>query len=384
MARVLLVHDDAPALREVGPALGREGHEVVAAASAGLASALAGTRLDVAVLALRTATGSGVDLLVQVRAEQPDCARVLVGAPTELSLMLDAVNRAQVARVVQESAGAPGVVRAVREVLAAREELAAALERRRAETEQVEALALREALAPGAVGVAFQPIVEAASERIVAHEVLARTAHPAFPTTALLVDAAERGKQLDVLTRGVVAHLARRLARAPTGGRVFLNVHADELSDADRVLAALEPLAPHAHRVVIEVSDRLPVRPGGGWVRSLEELGNRGYAIALDDLGAGNSSLRMLAELQPQFVKIDMGIVRDVDVEPSKQRLVELLCRFAEANHAQVIAEGVETRLEAETLVQCGVSMLQGFLFGRPQDEPAGAPGAGGARVETR
>ena len=78
------------------------------------------------------------------------------------------------------------------------------------------------------------------------------------------------------------------------------------------------------------------------------------------------SSLSVLAELQPSYIKVDMSIVRGVDHEPQKRRLVELLCRFAEATDALLVAEGVETDEEAETLRAIGAHLLQGYLFGRP------------------
>jgi len=94
-----------------------------------------------------------------------------------------------------------------------------------------------------------------------------------------------------------------------------------------------------------------------------------GFSIAVDDLGAGYSSLSVLAELQPRFIKVDMSIVRGIDTEPRKQRLVDLLTRFAEATGATLIAEGVETTEEAEALRSCGAHWLQGYLFGRPSAE---------------
>lgn len=369
MARVLLVHDD-PSLRQEGRrALVREGHEVVEVDATGLAGALARGRFDLAVAA-RGVGAAGVELLARVRAAQPDCGRVLLGAPSDAAVLLDAVNRAEVARIVPESDGMAGVARALREVLTGRQDLAGWLEQRRQEEHDTEARHLQEALAAGALEIAFQPIVEAGSERIVAHEVLARTPHPAFPTTGRLVEAAQRAQQLPLLTRAVVERLAATLARTPTAGHFFVNLHPGELSRPDQVVDALQPLAPHAHRVVVEITERGAVLPEGGWVETVEELAARGFAVAVDDLGAGQSSLRMLAELQPQFVKVDMSVVRDVDAEPARQRLVELLCRFADTTGAKVIAEGVETRLEADTLARIGVSLLQGYLFGRPQPEP--------------
>jgi len=132
------------------------------------------------------------------------------------------------------------------------------------------------------------------------------------------------------------------------------------------VTRRLTPLAPWAHRIVLEITERSKLQGLDQWEKSVEAVTAMGFSVAVDDLGAGYSSLSVLAELQPSYIKVDMSIVRGVDHEPQKRRLVELLCRFAEATDALLVAEGVETEEEAETLRAIGAHLLQGYLFGRP------------------
>lgn len=370
MARLVLVHDDETARQPTLDLLERQGHQVLGVPSAELGQALAARRYDIVVVGLGGLLGSGVELLSLARRYQPDCATMLLGAPADLGTVIDAVNRAQVSRIVREGAGEDGLVRAVREVMGEREDLVGMLGRRRLELERREAQALRHALSPELLHIAVQPIVDAASHELFAVEVLARSQHPSFRSTPQLVAAAERHQLLDTLTHGVVQRLAGQIGLLPSQARIFLNLHPAELENASRLLGTLAPLFPHAHRVVIEITERGAAPKVDAWVRAVEELYSHGFAIALDDLGAGSASLRMLAELQPHFLKIDLSIVRDVDVEASKQRLVSLLCQFAVSADAKVIAEGVETRPEAEELARCGAHYLQGYLFGRPA-EPA-------------
>jgi EAL domain-containing protein (putative c-di-GMP-specific phosphodiesterase class I) len=80
----------------------------------------------------------------------------------------------------------------------------------------------------------------------------------------------------------------------------------------------------------------------------------------------------MLAELQPAFIKVDLSIVRHIDRDERKQRLVELLARFANSTGSRLIAEGIETASEAEALKSMGVGLLQGYFFGRPMLTLAG------------
>jgi EAL domain-containing protein (putative c-di-GMP-specific phosphodiesterase class I) len=93
----------------------------------------------------------------------------------------------------------------------------------------------------------------------------------------------------------------------------------------------------------------------------------------VDDLGAGYNSLSVLAELQPAFMKIDMSIVRHIEHDERKQRLVELLSRFAGATQTKLIVEGIETEEEASVVRRIGADYLQGYLFGRPSMSPVSA-----------
>jgi EAL domain-containing protein (putative c-di-GMP-specific phosphodiesterase class I) len=124
-----------------------------------------------------------------------------------------------------------------------------------------------------------------------------------------------------------------------------------------------------ADRVVLEITERSRATDVHSWEQAIAMLTELGFAIAVDDLGAGYSSLSVLAELKPQYIKVDMSIVRDVDSDPRKQRLIDLLSRFADATDSVLIAEGVETEAEARTVRTCGAHLIQGYLLGRPSFE---------------
>jgi EAL domain-containing protein (putative c-di-GMP-specific phosphodiesterase class I) len=131
----------------------------------------------------------------------------------------------------------------------------------------------------------------------------------------------------------------------------------------------IESLKPSAKRITMEITERARMHDIDGWERSVDILTGAGFAIAVDDLGAGYNSLTMLAELSPQYIKLDMSLVRNVHTEPRKQRLVQLLVTFAEATGANTIAEGVETDEEAMVLVDMGIQLMQGYLYARPMME---------------
>lgn len=105
-------------------------------------------------------------------------------------------------------------------------------------------------------------------------------------------------------------------------------------------------------------------------MKAVQVLRMAGFAIAVDDLGAGYNSLAILANLQPDYIKVDMSIVRDIDCDPYKQRLIALLVQLADSTGSTLIAEGVETEAESQVLCESGCHMLQGYYFGKPAIEP--------------
>ena len=140
------------------------------------------------------------------------------------------------------------------------------------------------------------------------------------------------------------------------------------MGNPSALLAALEPFAPHASRITLEITERSRLQDIDHWDESVKLLGSMGFSIAVDDLGAGYSSLSILADLQPQFIKLDMSLVRGIHKEPRKRRLVQLMATFGAATEAQIIAEGVEEEAEADALRDCGIDLMQGYYFGRPTE----------------
>lgn len=214
---------------------------------------------------------------------------------------------------------------------------------------------------------AIQPIVRAETNGIVAYEALLRSADPVLSGPLAVLRAAEEHNLVGRLGEAVMVRAAGILDRLPGDGSLFINLHPDELADPDGLCERLDVLRASAERVVLEITERSSLSDARGWEKSIEAILSRGFRVAVDDLGSGYSSLSVLAELQPSFIKIDMSIVRDIDHIPRKQRLFDLLCRFADATETLVVAEGIETAAEAETVKRCGAHLLQGYFYARPE-----------------
>jgi EAL domain-containing protein (putative c-di-GMP-specific phosphodiesterase class I) len=121
-----------------------------------------------------------------------------------------------------------------------------------------------------------------------------------------------------------------------------------------------------SRRLLVEITEHEPVHDYPALLRALSSLREAGIRIGIDDFGAGHSSLRHVLQLAPDLVKLDISIIRNVDIDPSRQALVEAMLAFCSRVGADVIAEGVEEPGELVTLLELGVEYGQGWFLARP------------------
>jgi EAL domain-containing protein (putative c-di-GMP-specific phosphodiesterase class I) len=146
---------------------------------------------------------------------------------------------------------------------------------------------------------------------------------------------------------------------------MFVNLHTRDLLD-ESLYAAESPLSRHASRVVLELTERAALEEIPGAADRVARLRAMGFRIAVDDLGAGYAGLTTFAQLEPDVVKFDMSLVRDVDTHATKRKLIRAMSALFGELGMTVIAEGVETAAERDTLVAAGCELFQGYLFARP------------------
>lgn len=371
--RILVVDDDGLVLRSVAKVLSRAGHDVLTAVDveSALRHAEAGP-IDAALVDYQLARETGLTVLSRLREVQPRCVRVLLTGRSDPAMMVEAVNRGEVAKVVKKPFEGKDLIRELDEAFESAERMKkVAAEASGAEAE-AERHALDRAIRLDQLGVALQPIFTFPSGAPVpttfAYEALLRPKHPAFASPLALLHAAERhDRVLDV--GGLVLLRARQLAgKVGDPVRLFVNLHPQQLGAPERLRRELEPFRPFASRVTFEITEQSSLQKLDRWEESIAVVRDVGCSVAVDDLGAGYSSLSILADLKPQFIKLDMSLVRNLHREPSKQRLVALMCAFGDATEARVIAEGVESDDELAALRECGVRLLQGYHFARPSE----------------
>ena len=210
----------------------------------------------------------------------------------------------------------------------------------------------------------YQPIVWSASGAVYGYEALVRTSEPRLPHPGVLFDVAERLDRVHELGRLVRNKAAEFLSR----GRIpvaFVNVHAKELAD-DALLLPDAPLSRQARSVVLEITERQSIEGVPVLRERIDALRALGYRLAIDDLGAGYAGLTSFTALEPHVVKLDMALVRGCDHEPMKQQLIRSMTGLCRELGALVVAEGIETQAERDTVAGLGCDLLQGFLLGRP------------------
>jgi EAL domain-containing protein (putative c-di-GMP-specific phosphodiesterase class I) len=218
---------------------------------------------------------------------------------------------------------------------------------------------------------AYQPIVWAAGD-LYGYETLVRTAEVSLPRPDALFNAAERLGRLTQLGRATRSSVARSLASMATRELVvFVNVHSSELTD-ETLYAPDGELSAAARRVVLEITERAALDAIPEVRSRIRALKDMGFRIAIDDLGAGYAGLTSFAVLEPHIVKLDMSLVRGVDHEPMKRRLIGSMTRVCKESGILVVAEGVETTAEHDAVVELGCDLVQGYLIGRPGELPKG------------
>lgn len=369
---VLLVDDDLDVLREYGKILERMGVQTIVAENGATALRyLAEQSVDAVVTDLNMPVMNGMNFLREVRAVHLDIPVIMVtGFPRLRSAMIAVEYGAfhYLTKPVEPEKLKETVTRALNmHALCRIQRQAAAL----AEIPKVglpdrAALEARFNTALDRLWMAYQPIVSWSQTRVFAHEALVRSGEETLASPAALFETAELLGRTAELGRTIRSRVGE-IAEQTEGSLLFVNLNPVDLNDDD-LYSEDAVLRPFAHRVVFEITERSQLANINGLAGRIAKLRKRGYRIAIDDLGAGYSSLTSFVHLEPDFVKIDMSLIRGVDSSPLKRRLVRGLFQICSGDLGiQVICEGVETEAERETLCEDGIDLLQGYYFAKPE-----------------
>lgn len=376
-ARLLLVDDDPEVRRSLARQLRQQGYYVdVAASGQEAVDYVDQTSYDVVVSDVRMPSMDGIELLQVVRQHDLRVPVVLLTGAPALDIAMQALEFGAF-HYLAKDAGMPELERVV--------DRAASWRRSRAPSDGSELRPSHTGTTAAHAGltasldrcledlwIAYHPIVDVSRQRIFGYEALMRSTEAALPHPVLVFDAAKRLGRLDELGR-----ITRDRAAQPftqpfldlepglPQPLLFVNLHVTDLDDP--VLRnPRAPLSKIADRVVLEITERSSLDEVKNTRSRVAALREMGFRIAMDDMGSGYAGLTSFALLEPDYVKLDMSLIRDVHLNPTQQKVIRSMTDLCRDLGMKVVAEGVETVEERDVLIESGCELLQGFLFAKP------------------
>jgi EAL domain-containing protein (putative c-di-GMP-specific phosphodiesterase class I) len=230
---------------------------------------------------------------------------------------------------------------------------------------------LRTSLRDRSVYVDYHPIVVTETREIFGYEALARGVMRSLRSPEVMFDVAAEADLVWELSRLCRSRAIEGIeTRLRPNELLFLNVDPHDFNDP----AFNEHEVKYPTRVVIEITERTAIKDYPKFRERLKSFREKGFRFAVDDAGSGYAGLGSIANLEPDFIKLDISLINAIDTNFLKQNLVETMVRFANDHGAKVIAEGVEHAEEFNTVRDLGVHLVQGFFLHRPSTLPVASP----------
>jgi len=226
-------------------------------------------------------------------------------------------------------------------------------------------VAIRRVISEREVRIVFQPVVDLKTRKVFAYEALARTSAPEFDGPLALFAAA-----VEESCTGELGRLLRSMSLdGCTNHPLFLNIHPAELNEPWLVQPD-DPIFKHSEDVYLEITEGVPLSHFRLCQNMLDEVRGRGVHLVVDDLGAGYSNLKYIADLRPRIVKLDRGLIAGLTTSSRLYKLVAAIVRLCKELDSKVVAEGIETAEELASVIAAGAQYGQGYLLARPAFPP--------------
>ena len=224
---------------------------------------------------------------------------------------------------------------------------------------------IRRVIAGRELRIVFQPVVDLKTRKVFAYEALARTQAPEFEGPLALFAAA--------VAESCTGELGRLLRAMSLEGcnthPLFLNIHPAELNEPWLVQPD-DPIFQHSEDVYLEITEGVPLSHFRLCQNMLDEVRGRGVHLVVDDLGAGYSNLKYIADLRPRIVKLDRDLIAGLTTSSRLYKLVAAIVRLCKELDSKVVAEGIETKDELAAVIAAGAQYGQGYLLARPAFPP--------------
>ncbi|MBS1718657.1 MAG: EAL domain-containing protein [Armatimonadetes bacterium] len=218
---------------------------------------------------------------------------------------------------------------------------------------------------------AFQPIFDLKSGRVFAHECLMRGKMPdgAIVAPAKMIPLARKANLMHFLDRLAQMTAFRSAVKEGVKSHLFVNFNPSTVLGPNSISALLDHLLEtniSPQQVVFEVTESEEVADVHNLIHIMSYYQEAGFKIALDDLGSGYNGLNLLSNLRPDFVKLDAGLIRQVDMDPFRQTIASQMLSLARKLNIRTVIEGIETEGELAWVMAQGADYGQGYLLGRP------------------
>lgn len=370
LPKVLIVDDDALVLRSLQRALSNQSLHIVPMNDVHQAMKLVETEtFDCVLCDIRMPKMSGLGFARFVRSISPEVPILLMTGDPQLESAIEAIEvgileylskpidpmklRGTVGRAVKLSRFAK-LRREAQDVI-------------KSEPPMSRAVQLHGALdrAMASLYVVFQPIVSPESRGLFGYEVLLRSREKELPTPPHVIEAAEFLGRTSEVGEAVRRMACAAFDAAPSDCLLFLNILPLDLLDED-LYDPKSPIAAFADRIVLEVTERADLAKVKDALPRIQRLRAIGFRIAVDDLGAGYAGLSSFAALEPEFTKLDMSLIRGAHSSSVKQRVIGSIVTLCRDLGSRVVAEGIETAEDRDTLAKLGCELMQGYYFAKP------------------
>lgn len=364
--RVLLVDDDPSILRMLKTVLQRSGFATEEARDGeGAMALLSEQAFNVVISDVNMPGGGGMEFLRSVREKNFELPVIMItGRPTveTTTKALEFGVFRYLLKPVSPKALTDAVERALSEYRATESKRGALQIEEAKLLGDVADLGERFDAALSKMWMAFQPIVEPRSGTTYGYEALLRSDEPSLANPSAILCAGKRLGRIPEVGQRVRKVLGATVL--PDGCALFMNLHPSDLLDED-LYSLNAALTRNAWRVVLELSERAAFDDIPDLPARIVRLRRLGFRIAMDDLGSARTG-STFKRLNPDIVKLDPELVRDIHREPRKQSIVRSICTLGGDIGICIVAEAVEQAEERDMLLALGCHMMQGYLYGRP------------------
>lgn len=220
----------------------------------------------------------------------------------------------------------------------------------------------------------FQPIVSLTNGEIFSYEALSRgPANTIYENPLKLIDKADELNEswkLEFIFRKKAIQKYKQLGKKTN---LFLNVDPNIMYDPQFIEGCTKELLLSNEKdpseIIFEITERTAVKDKMSFLKMLEHYRSQSYQIAIDDVGSGYSGFSMIKDTKPEYIKIDMDLIRDIHIDEFKQALMKSFVVLSKTTSIKIIAEGIENEKELSTLIELGVDYGQGFYLAKPNEQ---------------